>query len=138
MQLGYWSILIRFQLPGCPGHFAVTSAFQYSLSNVNGVTSMFRERSVLPGMRSSHSWLIFRECACPSVCEPLNVVSCSEPPQWQFLKNGIPVIMSLTDCVCGDGRPNVASNVAASHRPGLMYFRTFGPSVTSTADAAAY
>ena len=83
-------------------------------------------------------WLIIRECACPSVCEPLNVVSSSEPPQWHGLKNGICVVMSLTDCVCGDGSPNVASSVVASHRPGLMCFRTFGPPVTSTAAAAAY
>ena len=62
-------------------HVARTSPRQYSLSNVNGVVSMLRLRSVLPSMRFSHAAEMRRECAWPSVCAPEMAVRCHSPPQ---------------------------------------------------------
>jgi hypothetical protein len=99
---------------------------------------MFRAFSVFGGVAATHASEILRECAWPSVCEPVSATRCFMPAQWHSLKNGMVVTMSRTLWLCGEGRMNVLSALCASHRPGRTCRSNEGPPVTSTAAAPAY
>ena len=91
------------------GHSARVTCFQYALSNVPGVASMFRAFSVFGRVAAAHASEILRECAWPSVCEPVSATRCFMPAHWHSLKNGMVVTMSRTLWLCGAGSTKVWS-----------------------------
>ena len=58
---------------------------------------------------AAHALEILRECAWPSVCEPVSATRCFMPAHWHSLKNGMVVTMSSTLWLCGAGRTKVRS-----------------------------